>query len=39
LVTLGADLHYFLLLAAVGAPLYAHWVLREYLAVRRNQMP
>ena len=37
LVTLGADLHYFLLLAAVGAPLFAMWVLREYLALRRTK--
>ncbi len=37
LVTLTADLRYFLLLAAVGAPLYALWVLREFLMLRRKQ--
>ena len=37
LVTLAAQLHYFLLLAAVGAPLFALWVLREFFALRRKQ--
>ncbi len=39
LVTLAADLDYFLLLAAVGAPLFALWVLREFLALRRTDVP
>ena len=37
LVTLAAQLHYFLLLAAVGAPLFALWVLREFFALRREK--
>lgn len=36
LVTLAAQLRYFLLLAAIGAPLFALWVLRQYLALRRK---
>lgn len=39
LVTLAAQLHYFLWLAAVGAPLFAIWVLREFLALRRRPAP
>ena len=39
LVTLAGSLHYFLLLAAVGAPLFALWVLREYLTLRRAALP
>lgn len=38
LVALAGHLHYFMLLAAVGAPLFALWVLREYLNLRRAKV-
>lgn len=37
LVSLSGQLLPFLLLAAVGAPLFALWVLREFLALRRRR--
>ncbi|MBI2970609.1 MAG: CDP-alcohol phosphatidyltransferase family protein [Gammaproteobacteria bacterium] len=39
LVTLGEQLTAFLLLASVGAPLFACWVLREYLRIRTTAIP
>lgn len=36
LIALAGKLHIFLLLSAVGAPLFALWVLREYLALKRR---
>ena len=39
MVTLAADLEFFLLLAAVGAPQIALWVPREFPALRRSNVP
>lgn len=36
LVTLSGQLHLLLLLAGLGAPLFALWVLRAYLAARKS---
>lgn len=35
-IALAGKLHVFMLLSAVGAPLFALWVLREYLALKRR---
>lgn len=36
LIALAGKLHVFMLLSAVGAPLFGMWVLREYLALKRR---
>lgn len=38
LVALAGHLHYFMLLSSIGAPLFALWVLREYLILHRAKV-